>query len=128
MPVSTFECTRKPPKEDRYKYMQYGCGEARLYLWFFSLENIVSLVEMTYLPLCEKHLKTVLYCRYSISTSLLENLLPRLSPHLSISPKLINLKSSVAFLVVHIRGLGYSNRFTLCRGCTLPPQDSVHPS
>ena len=28
---------------------------------------------------------------------------------------------------VHNRGHGYSNIFTLCRGCTLSPQDPIHP-
>jgi hypothetical protein len=28
---------------------------------------------------------------------------------------------------VHDRRLGYSNRFTLCRGCTLYPQDLINP-
>jgi hypothetical protein len=30
----------------------------------------------------------------------------------------------MAIPTVHDRGLGYSNRFTLCRGCTLYPQSS----
>ena len=29
---------------------------------------------------------------------------------------------------VHNRGRGYSNSLTLCRGCTLSPQHSIHPS
>jgi hypothetical protein len=40
-----------------------------------------------------------------------------------IKPKL-TLGNVVIFPTVHDRGLGYSNRFTLCRGCTLYPQ---HP-
>jgi hypothetical protein len=31
------------------------------------------------------------------------------------------------FPTAHDRGLGYSNRCTLCRGCALYPQDSIHP-
>jgi hypothetical protein len=34
----------------------------------------------------------------------------------------------VIFPTVHDRGLGYSNRFTLCRGCTLYPQSSGYSS
>jgi hypothetical protein len=33
----------------------------------------------------------------------------------------------VIFPTIHDRGLSYSNRFTLCRGCTLYPQDSINP-
>ena len=34
----------------------------------------------------------------------------------------------MAIHVVHDRGRGYSNSFTLCRGGTLSPQHSIHPS
>jgi hypothetical protein len=39
----------------------------------------------------------------------------------------LTLGNVVIFTTVHDRGLGYSNRFTLCRGCTLYPQDSINP-
>jgi hypothetical protein len=44
-----------------------------------------------------------------------------------IKPKL-TLGNIVIFPTVHDRGLNYSNRFTLWRGCTLYPQDSINPS
>jgi hypothetical protein len=43
-----------------------------------------------------------------------------------IKPKL-TLGNIVIFPTVHDRELDYSNRFTLCRGCTLYPQDSINP-
>jgi hypothetical protein len=33
----------------------------------------------------------------------------------------------VIFTTVHDQGLGYSNRFTLCRGCTLYPHHPINP-
>jgi hypothetical protein len=37
-------------------------------------------------------------------------------------------RNSMAIHVVHDRGRGYLNSFTLCRGGTLSPQHSIHPS
>ena len=51
---------------------------------------------------------------------------PLILTHMFLVYKIAHTPRSVAFQTVHDRGLGYSNRFTLCRGGALSPHQIGH--
>lgn len=150
MPMSTFECTHKPPLRE-VKDMQYGSSKeqalsrvTRSERWFLSrVWHLYIFVENLFANhfVCRLIGKDNPCLLPAISNgqhtySIVSTVPPR---YFSTSPTGVTFpkhylrkhfyKPKTPFDTqhflshVHCRGHGYSNRFKLCRGCTLSPQD-----